>query len=144
SKAWKTCKYASYAFDVPIPINQPGVGANAFAHASGIHADGVLKDPQNYELYDFKELGRGEPEMVETGREIASGEYSGISGFRHIMGKMEIHFENSDEAEEILELVRYANVLAQKPLVADELRFIAKYPDIVRELLTLTPLAPRS
>ncbi len=140
SKSWKICKYASYAFGVPIPINQPGVGANAFAHASGIHADGVLKDPQNYELYDLKELGRGEPEQVETGREIASGQYSGISGFRHIMGKMEIDFENRDDAEEVLELVRYANVLAQKPLVADELRFIAQYPDIARELLTLTPL----
>ncbi len=139
SMAWKICKYASYAFDVPIPINQPGVGANAFAHASGIHADGVLKDPQTYELYDFKELGRGEPEMVETGREICSGEYSGISGFGHIMGKMEITFENRGDAEEILELVRYANVLAQKPLVADELRFIAKYPDIAKQLLTLTP-----
>ena len=87
------------------------------------------------------ELGRGEPETVETGREIASGEYSGISGFRHIMGKMEIHFESSEEAEKILELARYANVLAQKPLVADELRFVAHYPDIARELLTLTPLS---
>ncbi|MFC2021916.1 homocitrate synthase [Chloroflexota bacterium] len=141
SKAWKICKYASYTFSVPIPINQPGVGANAFAHSSGIHADGVLKDPHNYELYDFKELGRGEPEIVETGREISSGEYSGISGFGHIMGKMEIDFTNRDDAEEILELVRYANVLAQQPLVADELRFIAKYPDIARELLTLTPLS---
>jgi len=141
SKAWKICKYASYAFDVPIPINQPGVGANVFAHASGIHADGVLKDPQNYELYDFKELGRGEPEMVETGREICSGEYSGISGFRHIMGKIAISFETRAEAERVLELARHANVLAQKPLVADELQFIAQYPDIAKELLTLTPLA---
>jgi len=140
SEAWKICKYASYAFDVPIPINQPGVGANAFAHASGIHADGVLKDPENYELYDFKELGRGEPETVETGREICSGEYSGISGFGHFMGKIEIDIKNREDAEDILELVRYANVLAQKPLVADELRFIAQYPDIARELLTLTPL----
>ena len=140
SRAWKICKYASYAFDVPIAINQPGVGANAFAHASGIHADGVLKDPENYELYDFKELGRGEPEMVETGREICSGEYSGISGFGHVMGKIEIDIKNRDNADDILELVRYANVAAQKPLVADELRFIAKYPDITRRLLTLTPL----
>jgi len=139
SMAWRISKYASYAFDVPIPINQPGVGSNAFAHASGIHADGVLKDPENYELYDFKELGRGEPEMVETGREICSGEYGGISGFRHIMGKMEISFEHRDDAQEILELVRYANVLAQKSLVADELRFITRYPDIAKELLTLTP-----
>ena len=140
SKAWKICKYASYAFNVPIPTNQPGVGANVFAHASGIHADGVLKDPENYELYDFKELGRGEPEMVETGREICSGEYSGISGFRHIMGKMEISFKSREEAEKVLEMVRYANVLAQKPLVVDELQFIAKYPDIARELLSMTPL----
>jgi len=140
SKLWRICKYASYAFNVPIPINQPGVGANAFAHASGIHADGVLKDPQNYELYNFKELGRGEPEMVETGREICSGEYSGISGFGHIMGKMEINFESRKDAEKVLELVRYANVLAQKPLVTDELQFIAKYPDIAKELLALTPL----
>jgi isopropylmalate/homocitrate/citramalate synthase len=62
--AWKTCKYASYAFKVPIPITQPGVGANAFAHASGIHADGVIKDRKNYELYDYEELGRGEPELI--------------------------------------------------------------------------------
>ena len=139
-KAWKMCKYASYAFGVPIPINQPGVGANAFAHASGIHADGVLKDPQNYELYDYKELGRGEPEEVETGREICSGQYSGTAGFGHIMGKMEIEFKNRDEAEMILELVRYANVLAQKPLVEDELKFIAEYPDIAKELMTIAPL----
>jgi len=139
--AWKICNYASYAFKVPIPINQPGVGANAFAHASGIHADGVLKDPHNYELYDFKELGRGDPEMVETGREICSGEYSGISGFRHIMGKLEVDLSGRSDAEDILELVRYANVEAQKPLVEEELLFIAKYPEIARELLTLAPLA---
>ncbi len=141
NKAYKLAKYASYAFGVPIPINLPGVGDNAFAHASGIHADGVLKDPENYELYNYEELGRGEPELVETGRMICSGEYSGISGFSHIMGKMEISFANASEAHKILELVRYANVEAQMPLVEDELLFIAKYPEIARQLLTLTPLA---
>ena len=140
TKAWEIAKFASYAFRVPIPINQPGVGANAFAHASGIHADGVLKDPENYELYDFAELGRGEAELVETGREICSGEYSGISGFSHIMGKMAVSFRHAEEAREVLELARYANVEAQKPLVEDELLFIAKYPQIARKLLTLKPL----
>ncbi|OGO35891.1 MAG: homocitrate synthase [Chloroflexi bacterium RBG_16_57_8] len=139
--AWKICNYASYAFKVPIAINQPGVGANAFAHASGIHADGVLKDPHNYELYDFKELGRGDPEIVETGREICSGEYSGISGFRHLMGKLEVDLTSRADAENILELVRFANVEAQKPLVEEELLFIARYPEIARDLLTLTPLS---
>lgn len=140
SKAYKIAKFASYAFEVPIPINQVGVGANAFAHESGIHADGVLKDPENYELYGFEELGRGDPELVETGREICAGEYSGISGFGHIMGNMSISFKDKDEANRILELVRYANVEAQKPLTEDELKFIALYPDIAKKLLTLTPL----
>jgi len=139
SQAFSLAKFASYAFNVPIPINQPGVGANAFAHASGIHADGVLKDPQNYELYGYEELGRGEPETVETGREICSGQYSGISGFSHLMGRMSVSFKSRDEANDVLELVRYANVESHKPLVEDQLLFIARYPDIARKLLTLTP-----
>jgi len=135
---WKICKYASYAFGVPIPINQPGVGANAFAHESGIHADGALKDRRNYELYDFEELGRGEPEIIDTGRKITAGEYSGIKGFRNVYEKLEIVFRDDEEATKILELVRYANVHNQKPLVDDELRFIAKYPDIARKIFTMS------
>lgn len=137
--AWKICKYASYAFGIPVPINQPGVGANAFAHESGIHADGALKDRRNYELYDFEELGRGEPEVIETGRQIIAGEYSGIKGFRNVYEKLEIEFKNDEEAAKILELVRYANVHNQKPLVEDELRFIAKYPEIARKIFTMNP-----
>jgi len=143
SMAWKISKFASYAFGVPIPINQPGVGANAFAHESGIHADGVLKDPENYELYNYEELGRGDSELVETGREISTGEYGGISGFSHIMSNLEVpvKFPDREKANEILELVRFANVESQKPLVEDQLLFIAKYPGIAKKLLTLTPLA---
>jgi homocitrate synthase NifV len=137
--AWKICKYASYAFGVSIPINQPGVGSNAFAHESGIHADGALKDRRNYELYDFEELGRGEPEIIETGRKITAGEYSGIKGFRNVYEKLEVVFRDDREATEILELVRYANVHNQKPLVDDELKFIAKYPDIARKIFTMSP-----
>ena len=144
SMAWKIAQFASYAFDVPIPINQPGVGANAFAHSSGIHADGVLKDPENYELYNYEELGRGEPEFVDTGREVITGQYSGISGFRHVMNKIagesSISFASAEEAYRVLELVRYANVESHKPLVEDELLFIAKYPDIAKKLLTMRPL----
>ena len=137
--AWKLCKYASYAFGVPIPINQPGIGANAFAHESGIHADGALKDRKNYELYDFEELGRGEPEIIETGRKITAGEYSGIKGFRNVYEKLEIEFKDDAQATEVLELVRYANVHNQKPLVDDELKFIAAHPKIARKIFTMIP-----
>jgi len=139
SCAWKLAKYAAYAFGIPIPVNQVAVGDNAFAHESGIHADGALKDRRNYELYDFEELGRGEPELVETGRQIVAGEYSGIKGFRNVYEKLEIKFHDEKEATKILDLVRYANVHTQKPLTTDELKFIAKYPDIARKIITVTP-----
>lgn len=145
--AWKVAQFAAYAFGVDIPINQPGVGKNCFAHASGIHADGVLKDPQNYELYGYEELGRGEPLMVETGREICAGQYSGISGFRYMVDRLSQKTpqkislpESKEKANEILELVRYANVEAHKPLVEDELKFICQYHDIAKKLFTMTPL----
>ncbi len=139
SMAWKIAKYASYAFGVPIPITQPGVGANAFSHSSGIHADGALKDRRNYELYDFEELGRGEPEIIETGRQIVAGEYSGIKGFRNVYEKLEIKFRDEKEATKILDLVRYANVHTQQPLTEDELSFIGRYPEIARKIFTMTP-----
>jgi isopropylmalate/homocitrate/citramalate synthase len=139
TRAWGLAKYASYAFSVPIPVNQPGVGGNAFAHESGIHADGALKDRRNYELYHYEELGRGEPEIVETGRQITVGENSGIKGFRNVYDKLEIEFKDDAEAETVLELARYANVHTQKPLTAHELKFIAAYPEIARKIMTVTP-----
>ena len=139
SKAWKLAKYTSYAFGVPIPINQPAVGDNAFDHESGIHADGALKDRRNYELYDFEELGRGEPEIIETGRMITTGEYGGIKGFRNVYDNLELEFKDEHEARNILELARYANVHTQKPLTSSELRFIYYYPDIAAKIMTVSP-----
>jgi homocitrate synthase NifV len=139
SKAWKIATYASHAFGVPIPVNQPGVGDNAFAHESGIHADGALKDRKNYELYDYNELGLGETIMIETGRKVTTGEYSGISAFTHSYNHFNIEFKNDEEARQILELVRYANVHKQRPLVKEEFIFIAEYPTIAQKILTMTP-----
>lgn len=139
SKAWKLAKYTAYAFGINIPINQPAVGDNAFAHESGIHADGALKDRRNYELYDFEELGRGEPEIIETGRMITTGEYGGIKGFRNVYDKLEIEFKDEHEARNILELARYANVHTQKPLTDSELKFIYYYPEIAAKVMTVSP-----
>jgi len=136
-KAWRISRYASYAFGIPIPINHPGVGANAFAHESGIHADGALKDRRNYELYNYEALGRGEPEVIDTGRKITVGEYSGIKGFRNVYDRLAIKFKDEKEARRILELARYANVHNQKPLVEDELKFVAQYPDIAKKIFTV-------
>ncbi|MBF0338595.1 MAG: homocitrate synthase [Nitrospirae bacterium] len=133
--SWRLAKYASYAFGLPIAINQPGVGANAFAHESGIHADGALKDRRNYELYDPEDVGRGVPDLLQTGRVITTGAYGGIKGFRHVYDNLGVYFATDEEARDVLELVQYANLHTQKPLTDDELRFIASNPEEVREIL---------
>ena len=139
NKAWQIAKYAEHAFGVPIPVNQVGVGDNMFAHESGIHADGMLKDHSTYELYDYKELGRGEKVLIETGRLITTGEYSGISSFKHVYENFDYKFKNDEEARQILELVRFANVAKQRPLLKEEFIFIAEHPKIAETILTMTP-----
>ena len=139
TKAWTICNYVADAFGVPIPINQVGVGANAFAHESGIHADGVLKDRHNYELYSPEELGRGEDDYCEkhpTGRVITTGEYGGRSGMRHVCEQHNIPIFDD---QEMLELIMAVNAHNQLPLTPDEIRFIATYPDEVRQIIRVWP-----
>jgi len=135
----KLAKYVSYAFGVPIPIHQPGVGENAFAHEAGIHADGALKDRYNYELYDYELLGFDLETLSPRGRIITTGEFSGLAGFEYVYSRLGITFSNKEEAGYILDLVRYASAHNQIPLTDDELRFIARYPEQVGKIITITP-----
>ena len=135
----KLANYVSYAFGVPIPINQPGVGENAFAHEAGIHADGALKDRRNYELYDYELLGLDLEAPPPGGRVITTGEFGGLAGFEHVYERLGITFGSKKEASQVLDLVRYATAHNQLNLTDDELRFIARYPDQVRQILTITP-----
>ncbi|HLQ61338.1 MAG TPA: 2-isopropylmalate synthase [Candidatus Acidoferrales bacterium] len=61
---------------VEVQPNKAVVGANAFAHASGIHQDGVLKDRLNYEIMQPEEVGLGGSRIVLTAR-------SGRHALRH-------------------------------------------------------------
>jgi homocitrate synthase NifV len=139
SKAWELSSYASYAFNTPIPANQPGVGANVFAHESGIHVDGMLKDVHTYELYDPAEVGRGGTVGTETGRIITTGAYGGLKGFRHVCAKIGIQFDGDEEARRILGLAQYAHLHTQKPLTDGEIRFVSEYPDIAAKIMTVSP-----
>ncbi|WP_433517633.1 homocitrate synthase/isopropylmalate synthase family protein [Nonomuraea sp. CA-143628] len=126
--------WASYAFGQPLPYNQVGVGRNAFAHESGIHADGALKDHGNYELYDEATLGPfPEDWHARAGRVVLTGEYGGKAGFRHVMDGLGVDVREEDLA---FRLVQLCNAMTGRPLTDDELRLIAEYP---RELALLFP-----
>ncbi len=139
SMSSKLANYVSYAFGVPIPINQPGVGANAFAHEAGIHADGALKDHRNYELYDHELLGLDLEAPPPRGRVITTGEFGGLAGFEYVYGQIGVIFDCDKQASEVLNLVRYASAHNQLPLTEDELYLIASYPEQVRTIMTITP-----
>jgi homocitrate synthase NifV len=126
--------WASYAFGQPLPQGQPGTGVNAFAHESGIHADGALKDRHNYELYDDDTLGPFPADWhARPGRVVLTGEYGGMAGFGHVMDALGI--EVSD-AELTFKLVQLCGSATGRPLTDDELRLIAAYP---AELALLYP-----
>src|SRR5579871_779855 len=120
--------WASYAFGQPLPANQPGVGRNAFAHESGIHADGALKDRHNYELYDDGALGPFPADWhTRSGRVVLTGEYGGLAGFRHVRDGLGIEIAGADE-DLVFKLVQLCAAATGKPLTDDELRLIAAYP----------------
>ncbi|MEV6029723.1 hypothetical protein AB0L65_01165 [Nonomuraea sp. NPDC052116] len=126
--------WAGYAFGQPLPYNQVGVGRNAFAHESGIHADGALKDHGNYELYDEATLGPFPQDWhARDGRVVLTGEYGGKAGFRHVMEGLGVEVREEDLA---FRLVQLCNAMTGRPLTDDELRLIAAYP---RELSLLFP-----
>src|SRR6266536_3801744 len=135
SWARRLALWASYAFGQPLPQNQPGTGRNAFAHESGIHADGALKDRHNYELYDDDTLGPFPADWHATaGRVVLTGEYGGMAGLRHVLGGLGI--DAGDDEDLVFKLVQLCASATGKPLTDDELRLIAAFP---RELSLLYP-----
>ncbi len=128
--------WASYAFGQPLPPAWPGVGRNAFAHESGIHADGALKDRANYELYDDSVLGPFPRDwFARDGRVVLTGEYGGKAGFRHVLDGAGIEVAPGDE-NLAFSLVQLCASATGRPLTDDELRLIAGYP---RQLALLYP-----
>ncbi len=91
------------------------VGDNVFAHESGIHADGVLKDPKNYELFS--------PEEVGLQRKIVIGKHSGTAAVIAVLRKFGVELDR-DEANELLKRVRKYSMQVKRPLTEQELYFL--------------------
>jgi len=65
---FSTSRLVSTLMSMPVQANKAIVGRNAFAHSSGIHQDGVLKNRENYEIIDPIEVGIREASIILTAR----------------------------------------------------------------------------
>ncbi|WP_298925778.1 2-isopropylmalate synthase [uncultured Allomuricauda sp.] len=63
-----TSQMVSQKMGMPVQPNKAIVGSNAFAHSSGIHQDGVIKQRETYEIMDPKDVGVSESSIVLTAR----------------------------------------------------------------------------
>ncbi|MBR1838498.1 MAG: 2-isopropylmalate synthase [Bacteroidaceae bacterium] len=76
-----TSRMISSLMNMPVQPNKAIVGRNAFAHSSGIHQDGVLKNVQTYEIIDPKDIGIDDNAIILTAR-------SGHAALKH---RLEVH-----------------------------------------------------
>jgi 2-isopropylmalate synthase len=99
----KTSKLVSTLMRMPVQPNKAIVGRNAFAHSSGIHQDGVLKNRENYEIIDPVDVGVKESSIVLTAR-------SGRAAIKHRLHILGYEYEG----EELKKLYDNFLILADK------------------------------
>jgi isopropylmalate/homocitrate/citramalate synthase len=79
-KLTNICRLVEEFSGVRLQKHKPIIGKNVFSHESGIHADGVLKEPMTYEYFD--------PSFIGQEREFLFGKHSGGGALRNILGNI--------------------------------------------------------
>lgn len=95
----------------PVQPNKAIVGANAFAHESGIHQDGILKNRETYEIMRAEDVGWHANSLV-------LGKHSGRSAFKHRLEELGITFESERELN--LAFTRFKDLADKKHEIFDE------------------------
>lgn len=106
----QTSRMVSNLMNMPVQPNKAIVGRNAFAHSSGIHQDGVLKNRENYEIIDPTDIGLDDSSIVLTAR-------SGRAALKHRMQVLGIEV-NDDRLQEIY--VEFLKMADQKKIINDD------------------------
>jgi len=88
-KIMQTSRLVSTLMRMPVQANKAIVGRNAFAHSSGIHQDGVLKNRENYEIIDPTEVGINESSSILTAR-------SGRAALKHHLERLGFKISKND------------------------------------------------
>ncbi len=107
---FRTSRMVAEMLGMPVPANKAIVGANAFAHSSGIHVDGFIKNPLTYEIIRPEEVGSPQSEVILTAR-------TGRAGLKHRLGELGYSL-SKDELEQVYQ--RFLVVADRKKEVFDE------------------------
>ena len=107
---YKTSRMVSEMLGISVPPNKAVVGANAFAHSSGIHVDGFLKNTLTYEIMRPEDVGSPQSSVILTAR-------TGRHGLRHRLNALGYKMSEA-ELEQIYQ--RFLDVADRKTEVFDE------------------------
>lgn len=89
SKIYSTSRLVSALMNMPVQPNKAIVGRNAFAHSSGIHQDGVLKNVETYEIINPKDVGIDENAILLTAR-------SGRAALKNRLSLLGVNLDNGE------------------------------------------------
>ena len=111
-----TSRMISSLMNMPVQPNKAIVGRNAFAHSSGIHQDGVLKNVETYEIIDPKDIGIDDNSIILTAR-------SGHAALKHRLEVLGIELEGEKLDKIYEEFLRLAD--KKKEVTDDDILMLA-------------------
>jgi len=111
AKIYPTSRMVSSLMNMPVQANKAVVGRNAFAHSSGIHQDGVLKNVQTYEIMDPRDVGLDDNSIVLTAR-------SGRAALKYRLSVLGVKVEDEEKVDKIY--AAFLKLADQKKEVNDD------------------------
>ncbi len=107
---YQSSRLLTHITGIPVQPNKAIVGANAFAHESGIHQDGVLKKRETYEIMKPESVGRDASLLV-------LGRHSGLHGFKNRLSELGLSLSEEDAKKAY---ARFLEIADRKKEVYDD------------------------
>ena len=110
TKIYPISRMVSSLMNMPVQPNKAIVGRNAFAHSSGIHQDGVLKNVHTYEIIDPTDIGLDDNSIVLTAR-------SGRAALKYRLHVLGVDFDDETKLDKIYQ--KFLRLADQKKEIGD-------------------------